>query len=89
MTPLQFQLCLPAPGFVNLPGSLQSHSALGRAARGLAEAGQQSATEGKSLKEVSAAGEGLSWSVLSHFACIVLYGFSITMIEEHTLKEKN
>ena len=89
MTPLQFQLRLPALRFVNRPGSLQSHSALGCAARGLAEAGRQSAMKGKSLNEAYAAGGGSSWLVLAHFACILLYGFSVTMIEEHTLKQKN
>lgn len=60
MTPLQFQLRLPAPGFVNLPGSLQSHSALGCAAGGLAEAGRQSAMK---VKKAYAAGGGSSWLV--------------------------
>lgn len=78
MAPPQFQLCLPVLGFVNLPGSLQSHSALGRAAGGLAEASQQSATKAKSSKEAYAAGGGSSWLVLAHFACILLYGFSIS-----------
>lgn len=89
MTLLQFQHRQPAPGFVNLPGSLQSRSAQGHAAGGLAEAGRQSATKGKSLKEAYAAEGGSSWLVLGHFACILLYGFSITMIEERTFKQKN